>query len=120
MRIYNGSLFFTIIIVSVTSCTYHKKELPTPIALPANGVVITYTDHGKEVFDTYCIQCHSSAGTGQTPFLSTYQEVKSQAGNGRIQARAIDNSSSSMPPSSPLPQDIKDTLQFWLNQGALQ
>jgi mono/diheme cytochrome c family protein len=113
-------ILILVIAILLNSCVYNKKELPEPISPPQKGVTITYTKHGKGVFDTYCINCHSSTGTGQLPFLTTYQEVKLQADNGRIQARAIDNSPSAMPPGNPLPQDIKDTLQFWINQGALQ
>ena len=111
------------LLVIITSCVYNtkKEELPEPINNGGGGSnipTITYTQHVKNIIDTKCVVCHSSSGTGQPPFLTNYSEVLSK--KTRIQARAIDNSPSAMPPSGPLAQDLKDTLQMWLDQGTLQ
>jgi mono/diheme cytochrome c family protein len=101
------------------SCVYNKKELPKPL-LNDNGITITYTKHTKAIFDNNCFSCHSPSGTESWLDLSTYQDVKAQADIGLIKTRVIDESPSVMPPAGSLPQDLKDTLQMWLNQGALE
>lgn len=109
----------TLIISScfLISCVYNKKELPTPsVDTQSITDTLTYTEHVKQIIDNNCVTCHSTSG--QSPALTNYTEVFSKIG--RIQARAIDNNPTSMPPSNPLPQNLKDTLQIWINQGGLQ
>lgn len=102
----------------VFSCTYNKEEQPEPfVDDKQQAPSITYTNYTKQVIDDNCVNCHSSSG-GQTPFLSTYSQVNTQ--KSRIVARAINNIPSTMPTSGPLPQTVKDTLQMWVDQGALQ
>lgn len=104
--------------IMIVSCTYNKQDQPEPfVEEEQQGPSITYTNYTKEIIDNNCIVCHSSSG-GQTPFLSTYSQVSAQ--KTRIVARAINNTPSAMPTSGPLPQTVKDTLQIWVNQGALQ
>lgn len=110
-------ILMTIGALILSSCAYNKKELPEPVIVPEAGVTITYTDHVKRIIDNNCIVCHSSSG-GQSPLLTNYSQVNSNAN--RVKARAIDNTPTPMPPGNPLPQALKDTLQFWINQGALQ
>ena len=107
---------FTIGIL-LSSCAYNKKELPAPEENVIQGDPVRYTNFTKLVIDNNCIVCHSSGG-GQTPFLTTYNEVAAQ--KTRVVARAINNIPSIMPPTGALPQNIKDTLQMWLDQGALE
>lgn len=114
----------------VVSCSYNKKELPEPIVetegtpnptpnpSPSPSNDITYTSHVKSYIDNNCVGCHGSSG-GVT--LETYTQVKAQADAGRILARAINGSGSGpMPPSGLMPQATLDTLQMWLDQGALE
>jgi len=108
--------FTFLLFLSLVSCAYNE-DLPEPIK-KVEGVEITYTSHIKKIIDDNCISCHSSTG-GQTPFLTTYSEVKSQADGGRIKARVIDGPSF-MPPAGKLPQSEIDTLQLWLDQGKKQ
>jgi uncharacterized membrane protein len=102
----------------IIACVNNKGELPQPNSISEDGLTITYQLHVKKIIDNNCIVCHSSNGTpwAQTPFLTTYNEVKNEAE--RIQSRSIDESPTAMPPSGSLLQSEKDTLQFWLNQGA--
>ncbi|MDG1475620.1 MAG: hypothetical protein P8Q14_00600, partial [Vicingaceae bacterium] len=110
------------------SCSYNKTELPEPIVDPVGtpsptpspnpSNSITYTTHVKAYIDNNCVGCHGSSG-GVT--LQTYSQVKAQADAGRILARAINGSGSGpMPPSGLMPQTTLDTLQLWLDQGALE
>jgi len=130
----NLALIFLVVscFAIVVSCTYNKKELPAPIEDPIvtpspepTPVVpsITYTSHVKSMMDNNCIQCHGHMG-GVT--LETYTQVKAQADAGRILARAINGASDPNGPMPPLsigglmPQTTLDTLQIWLDQGALE
>ncbi len=116
------------ILAFVVSCTYNKESLPEPITnttsnpnptpapTPSNNV--TYTSHVKSYIDNNCVGCHGSSGGVS---LQTYAQVKAQADAGRILARAINGSGSGpMPPSGLMPQTTLDTLQIWLDQGALE
>jgi len=100
------------------SCTYNEGSLPVP---ENNGPKITYTSHAKTIIDNHCVVCHSPTAipVATTPFLTNYSEVVAATPQ-RIKARAIDNSPSSMPPLTPLPQTLKDTLQLWINDGGLE
>lgn len=114
------------LVAFVVSCTYNKEGLPepvvdttpdpTPTPTPSND--ITYTSHVKAYMDNNCVGCHGSSGGVS---LATYSQVKAQADAGRILARAINGSGSGpMPPSGLMPQTTLDTLQMWLDQGALE
>lgn len=103
----------------VVGCSYNEIELPGPkesITLQETELSITYNIHTKKIIDNYCVSCHSSSG--QFPALTNYNEVSTHIN--RIQARAIDNNPTPMPPGNPLPQNLQDTLQLWINQGGLQ
>jgi mono/diheme cytochrome c family protein len=121
----NKKIIFSVGIVCVSllaSCSYNKTELPTPEeeaveATNPNGTVVTYTSHVKTIMDNNCIGCHGGSGGVN---LDTYSVVKAQADAGRILARAINGSGGTMPPGGLMPQTTLDTLQFWLDQGALQ
>ena len=120
-------LILAVVLMATSSCNYNKEELPipdsnTPVVV---GPTITYTNHTKRLFDAYCISCHAS-GLSQSNFpLTTYQEVT--AGNYSSNGGVIENRvliQQNMPPSGTstgfLTLAEKDTLQMWLNQGALQ
>jgi len=109
----------TIILIScffVVACTYNKDELPKPDDTLADGPTRTYTSHAKAILDAKCVICHSAGGTNQSPFLDTYSAAFAK--KARIEARAIIQGT--MPQAGPLPQTEKDTLQMWIDQGALQ
>jgi len=111
--------FFNLLLFA---CTYNKEEL-TVVPVDPNVPIITYTNAVESIIAANCVTCHSPAslnGIGQVPFLTTFDELKTQVNNGRIEARAINNVPSAMPPGAPLSQDIKNTLQDWINQGALE
>lgn len=110
----------------LASCSYNKTELPIPedVVVEPNEVSITYTNSVKAIIDAKCANCHSATPSPsdyqQIPFLSNYSEVNDQ--KNRIDARAL--VAGTMPESSSsggfLTTQEKDTLQMWLDQGALQ
>ncbi len=112
----------------LASCSYNKDELVQPGSpgLGANsstgenpsGAVVTYTSHVKTIIDNNCIGCHGGQGG---LFLTNYSQVKAIADNGNLLLRAIQGGGPQpMPPSGVLPQATLDTLQFWLDQNALE
>jgi mono/diheme cytochrome c family protein len=117
----NGIGFIaTLTFVSIlASCAYNKEQLPAPDELPIdpNAPVITYTSHAKAIIDNNCRGCHGASGGVA---LENYGQVKNQADAGRILARSINGTGSPMPPIGLMPQATRDTLQMWLDQGALE
>jgi hypothetical protein len=104
---------------SAFSCSYNKSEMPVPQETITNNPVITFTSHVQDIM-TNCTVCHFSGVGSQSPALVTYTDVKAQADAGRILARAINASGGPMPTGGLMPQTTLDTLQMWLDQGALQ
>ena len=109
------------------SCSYNtledeKENLPSPNGNGSGGITatVTYSNYTKKIIDDNCISCHSSFGLNVTPHLTTYNQVKAIANNGRLKARVIDELPTRMPPIGSLPQTVKDTLQLWINQGAAE
>lgn len=109
-------------LVMLASCAYNKEQLPAPeelVVTPTNpsATAVTYTSHVKTIMDNNCIACHGSNGNVS---LENYGQVKAQADAGRILARAINGAGGPMPPSGLMLQTTIDTLQLWLDQGALE
>jgi len=104
----------TIFLSFLCSCYYNGNELPQP--------TLTYTLHTKKIIDNKCNNCHSPTGTQliHRPYLINYNEVKNQIG--RIHARALvqKNMPQSNSNNGPLTQGERDTLQLWINKGALE
>ncbi len=117
-------LIIFVLVFCLFSCANNKEELPTPEDKPLPGpVTITYTQHTKRLFDTYCISCHAPASTQANFPLTTYQEVTANTYSnigGIIENRVLIQQN--MPPTASqtgfLTAAEKDTLQWWINQGA--
>lgn len=105
-----------VIFLGLISSCYNNNELVTP----RND--ITYNEHVKKIIEVKCNNCHTIDGTEdvRTPFFSSFNKVKSEVFN--IQNRALNLMD--MPTSNslngPLTQGEKDTLQLWINQGAIE
>ena len=122
------NILVVLFLLSVISCAYNKEELPqptttsnTPSTPNYSGPTITYTQHTKRLFDTYCTACHAPGATQSFWPLTTYTEVSMYTNvGGKIQVRVLDQGN--MPPSGSatgfLTAAEKDTLQMWLDQGA--
>jgi len=122
---FNILTFFSLLLV-FSSCAYNKKDLPAPEeVVVATGPPITYTNHTKRLFDSYCISCHAPTLSQANFPLTTYLEVTNStyaSPGGIIQKRVLDQGN--MPPIGSATGQLtiaeKDTLQMWLNQGAPQ
>lgn len=123
-----GRIFIALLsfVVLLGSCSYNKEELPSPAEVPINQNVptISYTSHAKAIIDAKCANCHASTALPMSirvrPFLTNYAEVNDK--KDRIEVRTLVQGS--MPkansPAGDLTQAEKDTLQIWLDQGALE
>lgn len=114
-------LIYTFLFILLNACYYNSDDL-SEATQPTNPNALTYTKDVKRIFDEKCINCHSSTATQliQTPFYTSFNGVKNEVSG--IQSRALNLMD--MPRSDsfngPLTQGEKDTLQLWINQGALE
>jgi len=108
----------------VFSCSYNKYELPAPVVTEdtPSEVVVSYTSFTKRMIDNnHCLECHSGPSPAAGRDYSTYNGIKDVANNGLLKLRAIDGGAPTMPLGYPeLAQPIKDTLQMWIDQGAIE
>jgi len=116
---------FTLTVVTglfTSSCSKDEGKIPQETPTVALCDTITYTKHIKPIVDLNCAISGCHDGTNSRPLLSTYDQVKDRADAGRIKARAIDPTSSPMPPASqtPLTSDQKKLISCWLDNGKKQ
>jgi uncharacterized membrane protein len=105
------------------SCKYDKEETPKPSPSETTQDSITYTNHTKRIIDQYCTACHAPSASQAFFPLTTFNEVSVYSGsNGLLQVRVLNQEN--MPPTGSSTGQLtaaeKDTLQMWINQGALQ
>ncbi len=102
-------------------CGYENTALPggvNPREGSSGGLPIgTVTDFATvkvQVFEPYCLSCHSTAGGNRGGVnLESYASVAQVLS--RIQSAVV---SGVMPPRSPLPEDRKALLLAWIQSGA--
>lgn len=118
----NSFLLFVLGFCIISSCSYNKYELPIPTETIDPTIVVSYTDFTKRMIDNnHCLECHSGPSPAAGRDYSTYNGIKSVADNGLLKLRAIDGGAPTMPLGYPeLSQPIKDTLQMWIDQGAIE
>ncbi len=103
--------------LSVTACGYKHTGLPGDSA--ANGPLgqgssLSFTSVKAQVFQPYCIRCHSQAGGNKAGInLETYARVKPIIT--RVKAAVNTNF---MPQSGPLNDTSKAILNAWADAGA--
>jgi hypothetical protein len=102
--------------------SFKDIKTPDPNAIPpnadpnANAGVITYDSRIKAILDKACVACHSQAGTGQAPFMSTFAEA--QAAGAAIQA-AVEAKTMPKDPTTMSDFDRK-AITTWANGGFIQ
>lgn len=112
------------VIILFAACTKDREVIkqvpPPPVTAQCDTATINYSNYVKGIIDANCATagCHN-AGSGIGDF-TTYAGLKPKVDNGAFKARAIDGTPSFMPPSNPLPQSTRDSLNDWLNQGACE
>jgi uncharacterized membrane protein len=105
----------TLLIFSVsllaTSCTFEKAA---PLPVGCTNTMFFSTDI-KPLFDTYCITCHFSGGSGPGDF-SLYADIKTYSET--IKYRVFVSKDMPQAGSPQLSQDDLNKLKCWLDQGA--
>lgn len=103
----------SLIAVSCESNTYSE------ISMVANP---TYSKNIGPLVNSKCVSCHSPGGTDQSPYLTTYAEVKESIVNGNTLCLIEDPSAcffgdNIMPPTGKMPQATIDMIKLWQEQG---
>ena len=114
-------LFIAVVTISISalnSCDSGTYEEISKITNP------TYEANMKSIFTSNCTSCHSENGTQQSPYLTTYVEVKDGIENGVVLC-IIDNPedcfySDIMPPAGRMPQTTIDLIKLWQTNGYVE
>lgn len=116
MNIYmNKVLLIGALAFMVSSCYYDiGEELYPTDPNDCKTDSLTYDDDIKILINNSCAVSGCHVAGAQTPFLTTYAEVK--ANTSGIQQRAIVQGD--MPPSGPLSACDKKKLEQWIADGA--
>ena len=122
-----------VLLLAISSCTYDKRDMPTPAIVPTDSIVpidssVSYSVNIKPIIITYCFgmgaqQCHvTNTNQGSNGDFTTYAGLKAKVDNGAIAARVF-NPLGGMPPSySTSPQIITPVelkkFKDWVALGA--
>ncbi|MDT8412082.1 MAG: hypothetical protein RQ875_06450 [Vicingaceae bacterium] len=112
---------YIILIILLNACNYNSIDL-SEATQPTGSNVLTYNKDVKRIFDTKCVNCHSANATQliQTPFYTSYNKVKNGISGIQTRALILMDMPSINSINGALTQGEKDTLQLWINQGALE
>lgn len=86
-------------------------------ATSCNTTSMSYANDIKPIVDSNCKGCHNST-YGQTPYLTTYGELKSSADNGTLASTIAYSGSITMPPDGKMTQCNIDMINSWISAGA--
>ncbi len=106
--IFSLSIFLWVVIFS--SCG--EDDNPTPTA-------VTYSADIATIMNNYCITCHSGAEPTADLSLDNYINVKTVAESGILITR-INDGTNPMPPSGLMPEDKRQKIQEWIDDGLQQ
>ncbi|MFD2727308.1 hypothetical protein [Hyunsoonleella rubra] len=91
---------------------------PDPDPDPDPMAKVTYNDDIKRIIDANCVRCHGNPPVNNAPFpLTTFTQVRDRVD--RIISRT-NNSSSPMPPSGLMAQNLRALIQQWKDDGLLE
>jgi len=113
----NGKMKIKIIATFVFSTLLFSCESNTYNEISKQNTNPTYAADIKPIIDNNCITCHSSSG-GQTPHLTTYEEVKGACLNNNLVCRIEGESCGAvMPQGARMPQPNIDLIKLWVTNG---
>jgi mono/diheme cytochrome c family protein len=114
MKTLRTLAIFAIFALTLFSCQSNTYEDISP----KNVTNPTYAKNIKPIFDANCVSCHSDGGSGQSPNLETYEQVKNGCENGKVICRIDDQSCGEvMPQAGRMPQSTIDLIKLWEAQG---
>lgn len=113
------SFEFTRIAETTETETPPPAEIPKdpPAGTPVTFTQLTSTDPVLGVFRAQCFSCHSGATIRGNLDLSNYQDAAARSGE---IVRRMFSTATPMPPTGVLPQDVRDIVLRWTNNGTPQ
>ncbi|WP_142783562.1 hypothetical protein [Changchengzhania lutea] len=116
--LYTGILLSALLFSCSSSSNDDLTDAPDPNPNP--GAKITYNANIKSIMSGNCTSCHGSTPTNGAPMsLTTYSQVTNAVQNRGLIAR-INSVSNPMPQNGLMPQNTRDTVQQWVDDGLLE
>ena len=117
MEKFRLSILALIVTIGLAACNqYTPKDASPNDGLNSNdGQALSYAYVKAQVFQPYCISCHSAVGGNPNGVnLETYANTIQNIS--KIQTEALTDGS--MPPSNPIPTFAQTILKNWIAAGA--
>ncbi len=114
----NNRILFKILVLTLVSSCYNDNEEDLYGPINCDVSEVTYSVNVQPIINSSCATtgCHTSGGTAPGNF-NNYNELKSKVDNGTFENRVLIQKT--MPPNSPLSDCELETLQAWIDGGAL-
>ena len=84
-----------------------------------DSIIRHYNSDVSNILNNYCITCHGGSAPSAGLLLNNYASAKSTAQSGLLTKR-INDTINPMPPAGLLPQDKRDIIQKWIDDGLLE
>ncbi len=112
------TLLYTVLgIITLSSCSKaiidENPDNTPPEPLPISAV---YNNDVKDVMYNYCVTCHGGAAPSAGLDLTTYNSVKNATQSGQLINR-MNSATSPMPASGLLPQEVRNIIDKWAEDG---
>lgn len=117
IKIILSTVLMGLVIYSCESITYKELEAKSNTVPVAQDP--TYTADAAPIFTDNCTNCHSVAN-GQSPYLDTFEDVKSACLTGNVLCRIDESCGSIMPQGGKMPQSKIDMIKLWASKGYKQ
>ncbi|UTW61774.1 hypothetical protein KFE98_17445 [bacterium SCSIO 12741] len=84
-----------------------------------DSIIRHYNNDVADILNNYCITCHGGSAPSAGLLLTNYASAKSTAQSGLLTKR-LNDTINPMPPAGLLPQDKRDIVQKWIDDGLLE
>lgn len=98
------------ILSNCTTAFIDEGETTTPVG------EVTYTNDVSAIMFNYCLTCHGTTTPSAGLSLTTYDQVRNAAENGRL-LTYIEDSANPMPPSGLMPAAERAKIAKWVADG---
>ncbi len=115
-----AKLFIPIIFLLSYGCYYDNyEELYPVLASECDTSNTTFAMDINPVIEANCVRCHNAADANGDVLLTSYEEIKSVADDGRlVQVITSTDPDLQMPPGNPLPNCDIQKISIWVESGA--
>lgn len=112
--LYIGLVLMSLSFFRCTKAVIDENVEPVePDNLPASAV---YNNDVKDIMFNYCVTCHGGTAPSAGLNLSTYAAVRQATEFGTLQQR-MNSTTSPMPASGMLSQDLRAIIDKWVQDG---